>query len=142
MSNRNNKNAYTAKIAAVTEFSETNSLSLLMVLKTQNGQVIEDVFCSKSIPATNPVADLLDSGTEIAFEATGRSAEPIRELSGGAQVYAISGMNQGSLSVLLPSGKLVTEETLADETKSKRGQNMAARAHDWILNWVKSGTRV
>lgn len=125
------KNIYTAKVVSQTAFEDTNSISVLAVLKTCNGKPIEDVWVSKSFNANAEKALELSPGTEFGFKATGRSKEPTRVLDQGTPVHAIVGLDAKSLEILLP-GEVVTEEAAASEATIKRRQGLATRALDFM----------
>ena len=137
---RTPKNAYTAKIVAVTDFPDTQSLSLLLVCKTENGKAIEDRTISLNLSEEHPLAQGLYDGvvSEVGFLANGFTTEPVKGTD-ERPIYAMVGMVKPSLEQIL-GGNFATGQEVTDEGERRRKAGMASRALSWIREAVKKAS--
>lgn len=135
--NRNPKNAYTAKVVSVMDFPDTESLSLLLVVKTENGKAIADKTVSVNISENHPIAQGLYDGviTEVGFVANGFSPAPIR--GDDRPIFALVGLVKSSLEQLL-GGEFHTGLVVTDAEELARKAGMASRALAWIRKGLET----
>jgi hypothetical protein len=134
---------YTARIAKVSDFPNTNSLSVIAVLKTENGQLIEDVWVSFYLPYSLDISNDVRSRvcTEIGFEAQGYSSQPIPGREGnptkGLQpLHALVGLDRKSIVSML-SREVRRGTVVKDKALASRNKNLVSRAAEWLQSAVK-----
>lgn len=136
------RNAYSAKVASTRLFEDTQTVSVLAVVKTENGELIEDTFVSFYVPAATEIGEGLLAGTvsELGFQAVGFSETPTRKANPKKNlqaVYALVGLDRNSIVSLLSTkvrrGRKVTEEAAA-----ARGRGLAARAAEWLKGAISA----
>jgi len=132
------RNAYSAKVASVRLYEDTQTVSVLAVVKTENGHLIEDTFVSFYVPAADELGINLLAGlvSEIGFHATGFSKDPIRKGNPSKNlqpIHALVNLDRDSVRSLLTievrNGSRVT-----DQAALNRGRGIASRAAEWLKN--------
>ena len=136
------RNAYTAKVASVRLFEDTQTVSVLAVCKTENGQLIEDTFVSFYLPVNNELGENLLAGTvsEVGFQAVGFSKDPIRKGNPKKNlqpVYALVGMDRAS-TVSLLNTEVRRGTRVSDEVAQSRGRGIATRAAEWLKGAIEA----
>jgi hypothetical protein len=130
------KNAYSAKVASSKLFSDTNSISVLAVVKTENGNLVEDTFVSFYLPLNHPTAQSIRDGrvSEIGFHAEGFSEDPIRKGNPARDlkpVHALVGLDRRSVVSLLSTN--VRRGTVVNNAEAvQRNRGLATRAAEWL----------
>lgn len=135
---RTPKNGYTAKVASVSDFEDTQSISVLAVVKTANGKACKDLTVSFNLSEDHKLAQGLYDGTvsEVGFMANGFSPEPIRGTD-EKPIHAVIGMDKKSLDQLL-SQDIGQAQAVTDEDELKRKVGITTRALDWFRSKVEA----
>ena len=136
---RKSKSFFTAKVAKVNDFPAPQSISVLAVVKTQDGLPITDMPVNINLSEDHPLAQGLYDGqiSELAFQANGFSAEQGKAVvvrgTPERPIFALTGLDKQTLTQLLSASS--TDGTVAtDEQELKRKQGMATRAKAWMDN--------
>jgi len=119
------------------DFPETRSLSLLVVVKTENGKAVKDKTVTMNLSEDHPLAQGIYDGAvvELGFLANGFTPEPVRG-EDERPIFALVGMVKSSLEQVL-GGEFKTGEVVTDEEELARKAGMASRALSWIRNGIK-----
>ena len=136
------RNAYSAKIASVRLFEDTQTVSVLAVCKTENGHLIEDTFVSFYVPASGELGENILAGlvSEIGFHATGFSGKPVRPGNPSKNlqpVYALVNLDRDSVRSLL-TVEVKRGSRVTDQAALTRGRGIASRAAEWLKNAMEA----